>query len=375
MILINPHNYETFFLLYADGELSATEKLAVEQFVQANPDLAVELDLLLQLRLPVDDALVFTGKNSLLRSETRGISLLNCEEYFLLYLDNELTATQKQEVETFVLQHPQQQEAFTLLKEARLTEEKIIFPDKISLYREKKERPVFYLRWQRIAVAAAIIAAVVLVWTLVPNNNNPATYTAGQNNQALQTPATKTIQDAAVTTGQGNDLVVIQDPRNSTVSLFGKKDKTAQQAENPGRNIRTPDTKELALPATVGSNELITKADPVVITPRSTNGNTAGTTREVSGNNAVLDVMDRERSLATQTILASNPSQETEAQPAVYRELDTESADQRKSLLLGSIEINKDKLRGFFRKAGSIFRSKAKADEEAAPVTNTRSLE
>ena len=55
MIHINPHNYEAFFLLYADGELNAADRLAVEQFAAANPDLGVELDFLLQLRLPADE--------------------------------------------------------------------------------------------------------------------------------------------------------------------------------------------------------------------------------------------------------------------------------------------------------------------------------
>jgi hypothetical protein len=61
-------------------------------------------------------------------------------------------------------------------------------------------------------------------------------------------------------------------------------------------------------------------------------------------------------------------------QPAVYKELDTE--DEKKSLLLGSLEINKDKLRGFFRKAGSLFRSKSKTEEdktESRPSSTTKS--
>ncbi|GAC1529754.1 MAG: hypothetical protein NVS3B15_08250 [Sediminibacterium sp.] len=44
--------------------------------------------------------------------------------------------------------------------------------------------------------------------------------------------------------------------------------------------------------------------------------------------------------------------------------MNTAMADENKSLYLGSVEINKDKLRGFFRKASGIFRSKAARQDE-----------
>jgi hypothetical protein len=62
---INRHNYETFFLLYIDHELSVVERKAVDEFVQANPDLEEELVMLQQSILPTD-RIVFEDKGSLL---------------------------------------------------------------------------------------------------------------------------------------------------------------------------------------------------------------------------------------------------------------------------------------------------------------------
>ena len=85
MIVINRHNYETYFLLYVDSELSAEEKVAVQRFVAENPDLAEELALLESTQLQLEKTLVFKGKEVLLKKEGQDISLNNYEEWFLLY--------------------------------------------------------------------------------------------------------------------------------------------------------------------------------------------------------------------------------------------------------------------------------------------------
>ncbi|MFY8004362.1 MAG: hypothetical protein ACOVNR_05940 [Chitinophagaceae bacterium] len=65
----------------------------------------------------------------------------------------------------------------------------------------------------------------------------------------------------------------------------------------------------------------------------------------------------------TNTYTASyNNTNKPIAQSAVYKELETD--DEQKTLYVGFVAINKDKLRGVTRKLGSLFGKKAKKDPE-----------
>jgi hypothetical protein len=61
------------------------------------------------------------------------ISINNYEEWFVLYMDNELAAAQKKMVEDFLLLHPHLQEELDLLLDTRLPQEEVIFSGKEEL--------------------------------------------------------------------------------------------------------------------------------------------------------------------------------------------------------------------------------------------------
>lgn len=82
---INKNNYEEFFLLYADNELSNSEKEVVEAFVRENIDLKDEF-LITQLTIiSPDQDIKINDKSFLLKKETGFITENNCEEIFILY--------------------------------------------------------------------------------------------------------------------------------------------------------------------------------------------------------------------------------------------------------------------------------------------------
>ena len=74
--IIDQSNYEEYFLLYADNELSAGELNMVERFLKNNPALQQECSLLLKTKLEADNDIIFPGKEILYKKESRRIVLL-----------------------------------------------------------------------------------------------------------------------------------------------------------------------------------------------------------------------------------------------------------------------------------------------------------
>ena len=136
--MIDRLNYEEFFLLYVDNELNHHQRAAVELFVQQNPDLATEFQMILETKVNPERHIGFEDKILLLKSEGIEINAANYETFFLLYADNELSENNKKEVEKFVLQHPKLQEQFTLLMQTVLQPETIVFAHKQGLYRVRR---------------------------------------------------------------------------------------------------------------------------------------------------------------------------------------------------------------------------------------------
>lgn len=365
MININRHNYEEFFLLYVDRELSAAERVAVEQFVQENPDLQHELDALQQTMLTEDMMLEMPDKASLYRNEATGINLQNHTTQFLMYVDDELSATEKESVETFVLQHPSLQESFIQLKQTKLPIETIPFPDKASLYRseEREKKPVVYMNWWRIAAAAVVIGFAVMVWTLSPNNienisgNNTV---LSKNNTELPATDTKPSQNGVISTDQAVALNEVS--KNNKV--LSTTDNRSSQTLLVANTISSTTNEKINSPALIIDNagivESHTEAKADIGVPDL---------RTITASRAVKE--SEMIKMATPEVAETKP--ESLMQQVVYKELDTETDSENKSLLIGSVEINKDKLRGIFRKATSIFRSK-RTEEEKAETGPSRPL-
>ncbi len=152
---VTRHDYEHWFLLYVDNELTPAERAEVEAFAEANPDLAEELQLLLGSRLQVENV-SFPGKELLLK---QSLPDAVSEEQLLLLLDQELSPAETESITARIQASPEITAAWELLQQTKLQPEAgVLFPDKQSLYRKESMR-VVPLRWWQLAAAAMLIGA------------------------------------------------------------------------------------------------------------------------------------------------------------------------------------------------------------------------
>ena len=175
---INLDNYESFFLMYVDNELSATERKSVDEFLGEYPYLQEEMNLLKETVLAAEPT-DFAFKAGLLKPVMSEETL---QENLLLHLDHELTGSAKQDLENRLLSDDKLQQEWSLLKKTQLDPaETILFPGINSLYRHEKGRLVIgkFARW---AVAAALIAGGFFIGITLRNKQSiDATELAGND--------------------------------------------------------------------------------------------------------------------------------------------------------------------------------------------------
>ena len=225
---INRHNYEEFFILYADNELSSGERCLVDEFVLANPDLKDELDIYRNSILTADTSLNFENKDSLLRYD----------EAIMSYIDDELKAEEKAELEKLIDGSPRLQHELNLYRHTKLQPDtEIVFANKSVLYRSTERRvvPMRMIRW---AAAAAVLLAVsfsaIRYFNDKPKQAISKTNTGDKKNPATTSPA----ENVAVKKEENkNETPVIPGNIIEQPKIVEKQNILASTADKPKRNL------------------------------------------------------------------------------------------------------------------------------------------
>ena len=363
---INRHNYEEFFLLYVDNELSSEDRRMVEDFVQLHPDLNEELELLSQFKFTPDDDIVFDNKEELLKvnlpagqagGETP-VSLNNYEESFLSYIDNELTAGEKAAVEQLVKINPSAKKELDLLLQTKLQPETIVFANKESLYRKEEKIRSLPVRWWR-AAAAILILALGLTAVLVMNNKsiddvpvakNPGTPKVSPVENKVDQPVQEAMAD-------NNNSIA---PANQQASA-GKDDKqSAAPAYAQQNNERETENKQAQKVISPANTPLPVQKEEVLIANNNNkltnNLPTPENNPYVNGENPVVakvNTPNEKTEIKNIPAVTNQPAPPSNIIQATY----TNNGEE-----LVQNDGKKNKLRGLFRKAARTFEKRTDID-------------
>ena len=365
---LDRNNYEEFFLLYVDNELTAEQRKYVEQFVQENPDFAIELDILRQTVLPADNSVVFAGKDLLLKNETGSlINISNYEEYLISYIDGELNAAERKEFEKFTAEHPLVKEELSIYLQTKSEpEEEIVFANKEILYRKEEKVRVISMQWWKIAVAAAVIL-VAGIGTFTILNKKDTTATGSEvvktTTDKKSTTAPVTIEDNKEADKQKTEkpsvLETVQDNVASVITKDVQKTKSSSEEKLAEEKIQTK--KSVPQNFIPNNNEALAKSEAPVkkenITTASTDKNSkaADSRTTPSVNEAASDIKSTiasvDKNAAKQN---SNNDAVTKDQKNTYNNKETAQED-FDAVYASNNESKNKKLRGFFRKATRVF--------------------
>jgi hypothetical protein len=373
--MITRHNYEEFFVLYVDKELSAGERQIVDAFVAENPDLRAELDILAQCRLDPEGGLFFKDKASLIRQApeaSAGGPIIGKEQLYL-YIDKELDEVTRASVEDLAAMDQSILRELTLLKMTlNEPDPKLIFRNKELLYRKEKEKRIVLLPFLRIAAAAIVLGAIgLIVFNAVRKSTRPSIVLAPR--KKIQEPVTLARVDTLYSSttrqdAQQDQLVKIG------IQRAGAADGSAQQ------KVMNPDDRQRKRDGG-GDRDLASKEMPAdrvsLIKPVNTrraelikkDGNA---TPEIAISvqplpvrleNSPLALTDRSGAVPE----TGNTKRSSFATEALLKESDLPIADiyvETGNDGMGAVSSSKNRLRGVFRKVTRVFEKTTSRDDD-----------
>ena len=182
-------NYEEFFILYMDNELTSEQMKMVDEFLASHPDLRGEFEVLMSIKLPSEEFSI--NKDELYAGSMKASSFIN--EDLLLYMDNELSPDKSKVVELELKSNKEYHFQHQLLLKTKLdASETITYPNKEELYR-RTEKVVAFKLWMR--VAAAIILVAVLSFFYYKQSSNEVGKEIVKNDKKIENKKTNDVPE------------------------------------------------------------------------------------------------------------------------------------------------------------------------------------
>ncbi|MFM2440110.1 MAG: hypothetical protein RLZ16_1109 [Bacteroidota bacterium] len=267
------------------------------------------------------------------------------ENYFLLYIDNELTAEEKIAVETFVLANPIYASILQQLQQTKLGVTDEVYEDKALLYRfeemeagldtsfkqslYRKEatiiRPNFKKQYYAIAVSVAALFILIFGY---------------QNYEYKKGVVIKQLDGTVVGTGNQNTTL-----SNEDGGLLIKEAPSIKKIAQQVTAIRENASSNNNVNNVIGTETILTENEAMGLV----------SSEVIARENYTSAPITISMSDATNMDAAINIQQDLANEQAIeYNEIDTDDND--RVVYIASFEVDTDKFRGITRKVGSLFK-------------------
>lgn len=345
---LNRNNYEEYFILYLDNELSPEDRRMVEEFVLDNTDLKAELESLKQIKLAPDDSIVFAGKQSLMFAGPSGVTSSNYEEWLLSSIDNELSEEQAADLDSFLARNPAALNELKALRKAKLTPEPVAFPFKESLYRQQERTRVILFRWKRIAAAAILFVGISTTAVLLMNRqDSTAVDIADKGNKK------EIIENNPVRRQEPAEMARVENSTAPVNAEPGKSGSTAlKEAKKPMREklqVVEPKQPEMLVAKTEVEKKQTNNLPEPIENPNVRNDQAMNNVIAQATPNKISSLTNPKGTTEQKSV--TSPGVESYNDQEIRAGNTTENPD----VILASNDGKKNKLRGIFRKITRTF--------------------
>lgn len=162
---INRHNYESFFLDYLEGNLTAEKEKELIDFIETNPDLKDELNGWEDIKVASadQDQINFPGKSSLKKTDSVFPMENPFEEQCIAKIEGDLNKREETLFDQELKEDNSKHKTYKIYKKTRLLPDySIVYPNKNDLKAtSKKDEKLFKLPFHTILASAASIALIV----------------------------------------------------------------------------------------------------------------------------------------------------------------------------------------------------------------------
>lgn len=206
--LIHIDNYESYYLDYLEGNLSDSERIALEEFLEAHPELRLEDEELIIL----DDApelLSPLEKELLKKEEDRVISAENLDYFAIGKVENVLSGNEDAQLNTYLAKHPEAQKMIRDYEATRLEAHAVPYDAKEEL----KHKEIAFVSWRLMAAVTSAAAILILFFQLGGNGNTTNGGSAHKN--LADNDHKKTLKNESVATQKNATPEVIKENYNA----------------------------------------------------------------------------------------------------------------------------------------------------------------